>query len=96
MEIKVNKDSLINTGNNIIDKAKDFRYQVEQIKKLVEILKEHWQGEDMETYVEVMNNTYIPELEKLSETIESYGAYLLDVKEEYDKLDENPDGGIYE
>lgn len=96
MEIRVNKDALIATGNNIIDKAKEFKFQIEQIKKLVEILKEHWQGKDMETYVEAMNNIYIPELENLCEVIEDYGSYLLDVKKEYDKLDEEPNGGNYE
>lgn len=96
MEINVNKDSLVNAGNNIIDKSKDFRFEVEQIKKLVQMLGENWQGKDMETFVEVMNDRYIPELEKLGKVIESYGTYLLNVKKQYDKLDSVPDGGIYD
>ena len=96
MEINVNKDSLVNTGNNIINKSKEFMFQVEQIKKLVEMLKDNWQGKDMEAFVEAMNNTYIPELENLSQVIESYGTYLLNVKKQYDKLDSVPNGGIYE
>lgn len=96
MEINVNKDSLVNTGNNIINKSKEFMFQVEQIKKLVEMLKDNWQGKDMEAFVEAMNNTYIPELENLSKVIESYGAYLLNVKKQYDKLDSVPNGGIYD
>ena len=96
MEINVNKDSLVNTGNNIIDKSKDFRFEVEQIKKLVQMLGEKWQGKDMDTFVEVMNDRYIPELENLGKVIESYGAYLLNVKKQYDKLDNVPDGGTYD
>lgn len=96
MEINVNKDSLVNTGNNIINKSKEFMFQVEQIKKLVEMLKDNWQGKDMEAFVEAMNNTYIPELENLSKVIESYGVYLLNVKKQYDKLDSVPNGGTYE
>lgn len=96
MEINVNKDSLVNTGNNIINKSKEFMFQVEQIKKLVEMLKDNWQGKDMEAFVEAMNNTYIPELENLSKVIESYGAYLLNVKKQYDKLDSVPNGDTYE
>ena len=90
MEINVNKDSLVNTGNNIINKSKEFMFQVEQIKKLVEMLKNNWQGKDMEAFVEAMNNTYIPELENLSKVIESYGTYLLNVKKQYDKVDSVP------
>lgn len=96
MEINVNKDSLVNTGNNIIDKSKDFRFEVEQIKKLVQMLGENWQGKDMDTFVEIMNDKYIPELENLGKVIESYGTYLLNVKKQYDKLDNVPDGGIYD
>ena len=96
MEINVNKDSLVNTGNNIINKSKEFMFQVEQIKKLVEMLGDNWQGKDMEVFVEIMNDKYIPELETLGKVIESYGTYLLNVKKQYDRLDNVNDGGIYD
>ena len=96
MEINVNKDSLFNTGNNIINKSKEFMFQVEQIKKLVEMLVDNWQGKDMEVFVEIMNDKYIPELENLGKVIESYGTYLLNVKKQYDRLDNVNDGGIYD
>ena len=96
MEINVNKDSLVNTGNNIINKSKEFMFQVEQIKKLVEMLGDNWQGKDMEVFVEIMNDKYIPELENLGKVIESYGKYLLNVKKQYDRLDNVNDGGIYD
>lgn len=96
MKINVIKDSLIDTGENIIKKSSEFMFQVNQIKKLVEILENNWQGKDMETFVEVMNDKYIPELEKLGKIIESYGTYLLDVKKQYDKLDDVYNGGIYD
>ena len=63
---------------------------------VIEMLKDNWQGKDMEAFVEAMNNTYIPELENLSKVIESYGTYLLNVKKQYDKLDSVPNGGTYE
>ena len=96
MEINVNKDSLVNTGNNIINKSKVFMFQVEQIKKLVEMLGDNWQVKDMEVFVEIMNDKYIPELENLGKVIESYGTYLLNVKKQYDRLDNVNDGGIYD
>lgn len=96
MEINVNKDSLVNTGNNIINSSKDFMFEVEQMKKLVQMLEDNWQGKDMETFVRAMDEVYIPELENLGKVIESYGAYLLNVKKQYDKLDNVPDGGTYD
>lgn len=92
MRVTVNKDELEKTGDNIIDYANDFKFQIESIKKLIATLENSWQGTDMKVFVDEMNNRYIPKLEDLRNELIKCGRFLKEVKKDYETLDE-PLGG---
>ena len=94
-KIIVNYDSLFNIGNNILNSSKDFKYELENIKKITNILENSWEGTDMLKFTSTMNNTYIPTLENLNKVIEEYGSFLIDTKNKYEELD-NSFGGSTE
>lgn len=94
-KIIVNYDSLFNIGNNILNSSKDFKCELENIKKITNILENSWEGTDMLKFTNTMNNTYIPTLENLNKVIEEYGSFLIDTKNKYEELD-NSFGGSTE
>ncbi len=87
MKIKVNKKAIKNVGKQICNDAKDLEYEKAKIQTIFNEISSAWVGDDATKIIDIVESTYLPNLNKICNKINSLGEYLQKVDSAYDKLD---------
>lgn len=86
-KINVNFDSLKKTGNNVLKYAQNLKSEIDNVKRIADILKDSWQGTDNMDFSNMLENDFFPNFEKLYNTIYKYGYFLIETENEYEEFD---------
>lgn len=87
MRIRVNKSELKRIGKKLNSNAADLHSEGQKINNIVNEMAGYWQGADRDKCVNLIKDTYLVNLERCKQRIDSYGNYLGEVPNVYDQLD---------
>lgn len=88
MNVVVNKDFVIKSGNDIIQYAESFDSYIKRFVSIIESINTVWEGNDSLKYINIMKEKYLVGLEELNQCIKDYGQYLKNIPNAYEILDE--------
>lgn len=88
MNVVVNKDFVIKSGNDIIQYAESFDSYIKRFVSIIESINTVWEGNDSLKYINTMKEKYVVGLEELNQFIKDYGQYLKNIPNAYEILDE--------
>ena len=86
IDIDIEKTKKI--ANQILEKADDLNYYVNQLTNIIDRIDAAWNGVDSLKYINTMKENCVLELKKLNEIMEKYGEYLSTTPDAYAILDE--------
>ena len=93
MNLSVNHEQLDNAGRTVLQHDGDFRTLLSEIQSVNDSLTQVWQGEDASKYTNAITEQ-AQTMQKLADTIESIGNYLVKVSAAYREAQENNMSGI--
>lgn len=88
MDLRINYEETITTGNQVAQKAESFQELLNTIKTVNTELQTYWEGSDASKYsnaVAVQAET----MQQLSNTIDEIGTFLVSVGKAYQEACEN-------
>ena len=88
MAVIVNKNDIINYGEQIIEYSEEFSSEIRKFSELIDSINKAWDGADALKFVNTMKEKYVVKLEELKSVLDDYGKYLKDVSETYTVVDE--------
>lgn len=91
MDLRVNYQETITTGNLVREKGGDFQSLLEKIRTINTELKGYWEGQDAAKYTEAIENHAVT-MKKLGETITEVGIFLGKVGKTYQETAEDNAG----
>lgn len=92
MDLRINYTELDRVGSTITQKGEEFAQLLTNIKNVNEGLKAAWEGSDASTYTKNIE-TQAEQMQKLSNTINEIGVFLVNVGKAYqDAMEANMNG----
>lgn len=82
MDLKINYQETINVGNQVTTKTEEFESLLSKIKNVNSNLKSAWQGTDATKYTNAVEEQTVY-MEKLGESMNEIGAFLIKVGQAY-------------
>lgn len=86
--IQVNPSEIINYGNQIIEKASDYKMQIGEIYNTVDELKKNWTGAASQRFVSEIES-FESDYRKFGEIINEFGELLIEIGRAYDRLEQD-------
>ncbi len=87
MDLKINYDETISVGNQVQTKGSEFQSLLNQIKTTNQDLKAAWEGQDASKYANAVEEQ-AQSMQKLCDTINEIGEFLVKVGQAYQKAAE--------
>ena len=87
MRIKINKSEIKRIGQKLCENADEIRTQKRNIDSVFNDLASAWEGTDYEACHEIIEENFLPGLEKTCVAIDGLGNYLRKVPATYDSVD---------
>jgi WXG100 family type VII secretion target len=88
MDLTINFEETIAIGNQVIAKAGEFQVLLNNIKSANQQLQTSWQGQDASKYSQKVAEQAVT-MQKLIETINEIGEYVVSVGKAYQEVSEN-------
>lgn len=86
--LRINYSETISVGNQVTEKASEFQELLNKIKSVNSELKTYWEGSDASKYSASVEQQ-AEYMQKLSETINEIGGFLVKVGNAYQEACEN-------
>ena len=93
MDLRVNYDETITTGNNVTNKGEEFEQLLNKINAVNNNLKAYWEGQDASKYSNAVEQQ-AQTMKALQETIVEIGAFLVKAGNSYKEVSEANASGI--
>lgn len=87
MKIIVKEDELKSIGSNLINYADEIDVEKNSIVAAFDGISTVWEGQDINTFKDVVNSEYVKKIESLTECLKIYGELLKKVPSEYQESD---------
>ena len=94
MDLKINYGETITVGNQVSNKGNDFQELLNRIKAVNTELQSYWEGQDASKYTTAVN-TQAEEMQKLINTVNEIGQFLVKVGQAYQEAAESNAGAIH-
>ncbi len=88
MDLKINYSETISVGNQVTEKGNEFQDLLNKIKNVNSELQTYWEGNDASKYSNSVAEQ-AEQMQKLAETINEIGAFLVKVGNAYQEACEN-------
>lgn len=88
MDLRINYDETIAVGQNVVTKGGEFQDLLNKIKSVNNELRTYWEGQDASKYTEKVGQD-AESMQKLCNTINEMGEFLIKVGEAYRNVSEN-------
>lgn len=88
MDLRINYAETISVGNQVVQKGGEFQELLNRVRSINQELQTYWEGSDASKY----SNSVAQQAEymqKLSETIDEIGNFLIKVGHAYQEASEN-------
>ncbi len=92
-DLRVNYSETISVGNNVTTKGGEFADLLAKIRNANSELQSHWEGQDASKYTGAVAEQ-AETMQKLAETIDEIGAFLVKVGNAYREAMETNASGI--
>ncbi len=89
MDIMIVKSNVAKAGSEVISSAELFNADIKRLLAIIESINTVWNGADALSYINILRDKYIVDLNKMSESITAHGDYLKKVPEAYTIFDES-------
>lgn len=86
--LRINYSETISVGNQVTEKANEFQELLNKVKSVNSELKTYWEGSDASKYSESVEQQ-AEYMQKLSDTINEIGRFLVKVGNAYQEACEN-------
>ena len=93
MDLKINFEETRSVGNQVTQKGGEFQELLNRIKSVNTELQSYWEGSDASKYSTAVA-TQAEEIQRLVDTINEIGAYLVKVGNAYEEAMNNNMSGI--
>ena len=94
MDLKINYEQTMSTGNQVTEKGSDFQNLLNKIKSINTELKTYWEGSDASKYSTSVE-TQAEYMQQLANTINEIGSFLVKVGQAYQEACENNSNAIH-
>lgn len=94
MDLKINYEQTMSTGNQVTEKGSDFQDLLNKIKSINTELKTYWEGSDASKYSTSVE-TQAEYMQQLANTINEIGSFLVKVGQAYQEACENNANAIH-
>ena len=88
MDLKINYSETISVGNQVSEKGGEFQDLLGKIKSVNNELQSYWEGSDASKYTNAVAQQ-AEFMQKLSDTINEIGGFLVKVGQAYQEASEN-------
>jgi WXG100 family type VII secretion target len=92
-DLKINYSETISVGNQVTTKGADFTDLLNQVKNVNNELKTYWEGSDASKYSTSVEEQAVY-MQKLADTINEIGAFLVKVGNAYQEACENNSSAV--
>lgn len=93
MELKINFEETIQTGSRVMQKGQEFSELLNKVKSVNNELQTYWQGTDASKYSTAVAEQ-AEQMQRLSNTINEIGEFLVKVGNAYKEVSETNAGQI--
>ena len=93
MDLRINYEETVKTGNEVTSKGGEFQDLLNKIKNTNNDLKSYWEGSDSEKYATAVEEQ-AKVMQDLCDTINEIGAFLVKTGNAYREAMENNQSGI--
>lgn len=93
MDLRVNYQETITTGNNVTSKGEEFNQLLTKVNTINNDLKTYWEGQDASKYSNAVAEQ-AQVMKQLQETIDEIGAFLVKAGNAYKEAMETNASGI--
>lgn len=87
MDLKINYEETISVGNQVTQKGGEFQELLNTVKRVNSELQTYWEGSDASKYSGAVAQQ-AEYMQKLSETVEEIGSFLVQVGNTYREVAE--------
>ena len=94
MDLKINYEQTMSTGNQVTEKGADFQDLLNKIKSINTELKTYWEGSDAAKYSTSVE-TQAEYMQQLANTINEIVSFLVKVGQAYQEACENNANAIH-
>ena len=95
MDLQINYPETISTGNQVTSKGNEFQDLLNKIKSRNTELKSFWEGSDAAKYSTAVEEQAV-QMQKLADTIDEIGAFLVKVGNAYQEACESNASAIHD
>lgn len=88
MNVYIDKDQVLAKADLIISDLEEFGNQISKLLAVIENINSAWDGDDALSYINILKERYIVNLNEFLKVMNDYSDYLKNVPGAYELLDE--------